>query len=173
MDEHIFNQGFLCLRNFTFKIMWARGCRRAGGVASWVYRHLWDKTVHNVSLTHWQNITDSWKITQSMWENKKIQMWFLKAQNMQLAPSPHLLAAPGASAHGVTLAHGQQRGREDGPKVIEGPAPHPLCFLCDAAGLRGVFGEQLWQQGFVCVAVAAECSSHAEQAGNNVSAKVN
>lgn len=81
-------------------------------------------------------------------------------------------AGPGASAQRVTLAHREQRGRHDRTKVIEGPTPHSLCLLCDAADLPWVFGEQLAQQRLFCVAVAAEGTSHAKQAGDNVPAQV-
>ena len=77
---------------------------------------------------------------------------------------------PVASAQTVTLAHSEQRRWQNRSKVIEGPAAHALSFLCDTTSLRGILGEQLGQQGFFCVAVAAKCSSHAEQSGNNIPA---
>lgn len=80
--------------------------------------------------------------------------------------------ASAASAQTVTLADSEQRGRQNGAKVIEGPPSHSLRFLRDALGLRRVFGKQLGQHRLVCVAVAAEGASHSKEGGDGVPAQV-
>lgn len=86
--------------------------------------------------------------------------------------SQRIQGGPDPSAQTVALADGEQRGRQNGAKVIEGPASHPLRLLRDALGLRRVFGKQLGQHRLVRVAVAAECPSHSEETGDDVPAQV-
>lgn len=100
---------------------------------------------------------------------------FLKSTS-SIATSTHLCrgiqVGPSASSQSVTLTNCEKWGWKNRTKVIEGSASHSLCFLCDTTGLGRIFGEQLGQQGLICVAVAAKCSSHAEQAGNNMPTQV-
>lgn len=51
IGKHKSNQSSLYFLNFTFKVMWARGCRRARWVSSWICTDLWDSTLQNISLT--------------------------------------------------------------------------------------------------------------------------
>lgn len=152
-------QGSACFLTSTFEVMWTRRCGRAGWGARWVRGDLRHRTLQNTTTMH------SCVIFQCITNEEFVN------SVAQANQSGGIQAGRCASAQRVALAHCEQRGRHDRTEVVEGPASNALVLLCDAAGLRHVLWEQLGQQGFFCVAVAAKRSSHAEQTGDDIPAQ--
>lgn len=69
IGKHKSNQSCLSFLSFTFKVMRARGCRRAGRVASWICTDLWDTTLQNIYLTTKHKVieNDSLKYVTILW----------------------------------------------------------------------------------------------------------
>lgn len=73
---------------------------------------------------------------------------------------------------GVSLTHREQRAGQDGAEVVEGPPLGGVGLVSRGQDRSNRSGEELGEQGFICVAVSSKSSGDTQEGWYNIPTQV-